>query len=88
VTHPHHPLAGQRVQLIRVRRGADPDLIIRLPDGYHGAIAASWTDYHGPPTPDVFPSDPPLLSIEGLWRIAEWVRQQREGPSSQGGPEL
>jgi hypothetical protein len=34
VTHPHHPLYHQQVQLIRVRRGPDPDLIIRMPDGY------------------------------------------------------
>ena len=77
VTHPHHPLHGQRIQLMRVRRGPDPDLIIRLPDGYHGAIAASLTDYHGPPDPDAYTMDPPLLSIEGLWRIAQWVQQQQ-----------
>src|SRR2546421_1653008 len=72
VTHPHHPLYGQRVRLIRVRRGPDPDLIIRLPDGYHGAIAASLTDYGGPVDPDLCGA-PPLLSIEGLWQIARWV---------------
>jgi len=77
VTHPHHPLHGQRVQLIRVRRGPDPDLIIRMPDGYHGAIAASLTDYVGLADPDLSAASPPLLSIEGLWQIAPWVRQQR-----------
>src|SRR5712691_8114706 len=39
VIHPHHPLYGQQVEIIRIRRGADPDLIIRHLDGYHGAIA-------------------------------------------------
>ena len=29
VIHPHHPLYGQQVEIIRVRRGPDPDLIIR-----------------------------------------------------------
>ena len=29
ITHPHHPLRGQRVEVVRVRRGADPDLIVR-----------------------------------------------------------
>jgi Family of unknown function (DUF5372) len=85
VTHPHHPLHGQRVRLMRVRRGPDPDLIIRLPDGYHGAIAASLTDYHGPPDPDVSTMDPPLLSIEGLWWMAQWVQQQHEGQPHSGG---
>src|SRR5207245_1096895 len=60
VTHPHHPLHGQRVRLIRVRRGPDPDLIIRLPDGYHGAIAASLTDYGGPGDPHLSATDPPF----------------------------
>ncbi len=77
VTHPHHPLHGQRVQLVRVRRGPDPDLIIRMSDGYHGAIAASLTDYAGPADPDLSLAEPPLLSIEGLWQIAQWVRQQK-----------
>ena len=70
MTHPHHPLYGQRVQLIRIRRGPDPDLIIRMPDGYHGAIAASLTDYAGVSPADGGPRELPLLSIEGLWQIA------------------
>ncbi|TMD96433.1 MAG: hypothetical protein E6I80_30095 [Chloroflexi bacterium] len=77
VTHPYHPLHGQRVQLIRVRRGPDPDLIIRMPDGYHGAIAASLTDYAGITEPNAGAAEPPLLSIEGLWRIAQLVEQQQ-----------
>jgi len=80
VTHPHHPLHGQHVQLIRVRRGRDPDLIIRLPDGYHGAIAASLTDYAGASLADPDAVEPPLLSLEGLWQIARWIsQQQRKG---------
>lgn len=88
VTHPHHPLHGQRVQLIRVRRGPDPDLIIRLPDGYHGAIAASLTDYGGATDPDLSAAEPPLLSVEGLWQIAQFVAQQRERSASPGDHKL
>ena len=84
VTHPYHPLSGQRVRLIRVRRGPDPDLIIRLSDGYHGAIAASLTDYAGAPDPDLCAAEPPLLSIEGLWQIAQWVRTQGEEQEPRG----
>jgi uncharacterized protein YbcC (UPF0753/DUF2309 family) len=69
---------GQRVQLIRVRRGPDPDLIIRMPDGYHGAIAASLTDYAGTPEADHRYTAPPLLSLEGLWQMAHWISQQRQ----------
>jgi hypothetical protein len=70
---------GQRVEIIRVRRGADPDLIVRLPDGYHGALAASLTDYAS--APGIAPSEvaPPRLSIEGLWQIATYVEQRRRG---------
>ena len=78
VTHPHHPLYSQRVQLIRVRRGPDPDLIIRMSDGYHGAIAASLTDYAGPPETDASSTEPPLLSPEGLWQMAHFIEQQRQ----------
>lgn len=88
MTHPHHPLHGQCVQLIRVRRGPDPDLIIRMPDGYHGAIAASLTDYAGASHPDLCASEPPLLSIEGLWQIAQWVRQQCEDQEPRGEHEV
>src|SRR3989440_11775813 len=66
VTHPHHPLHGQRVRLIRVRRGPDPDLLIRMPEGYHGAIAANLTDYAGPVDPYLCVVALPLLSIEWL----------------------
>src|SRR5216684_6535192 len=88
VTHPHHPLHGQRVQLIRVRRAPDPDLIIRMSDGYHGAIAASLTDYAGPSEPDPGAAEPPLLAIEGLWRIAQWVSQQQRPHPLPGGHEI
>ncbi len=77
MTHPHHPLYGHRVQLVRVRRGRDPDLIIRLPDGYHAAIAASLTDYVGPSLVDAAAAEPPLLLLEGLWQMAQWIAQQR-----------
>ena len=85
MTHPHHPLHGQRVQIIRVRRGRDPDLIIRMPDGYHGAIAASLTDYVGVSLPDPEVGTLSLLSLEGLWQIAQLIEQQRCLP---GGHEI
>jgi hypothetical protein len=77
VTHPHHPLYGQQAQIIRVRRGRDPDLIIRLPDGYHGAIAASFTDY-APSTEAQASGEPPLLSLAGLWQIAQFIECKRQ----------
>jgi len=71
------------VQVVRVRRGPDPDLIIRMPDGYHGAIAASLTDYLGRSEADPGLTEPPLLSVEGLWQIAQFIKQQRPLPGAQ-----
>ena len=77
VTHPHHPLYGQQVEIIRVRRGPDPDLIIRHLDGYHGAIAASWTTYAS--ASGAFPAEkPPVLDLEGLCQLARVVEQLQE----------
>jgi len=69
ITHPHHPLRGQRVEIVRIRRGTDPDLIVVLPDGRHAAVALSSTDYASAPE-----SPPPtaakhLLDLDGLRRV-------------------
>ena len=77
VIHPHHPLYGQQVEIIRVRRGPDPDLIIRHLDGYHGAIAASWTTYAS--ASDALPGEkPPVLDLEGLCQLARVVEHLQE----------
>jgi hypothetical protein len=69
---------------VRIRRGTDPDLIVRLADGYHAAIAMSWTDYAAPPTElDVADSEP-LLAVDGLRQMADLVAHLRRGP---GGPD-
>lgn len=65
------------MEIIRVRRGPDPDLIIRQIDGYHGAIAASWTTYAF--TPDELVGEKPaLLDLEGLLQVARLVEQLTE----------
>jgi hypothetical protein len=77
VTHPHHPLYGQQVVVIRVRRGPDPDLIIRFPDGFYGAISASWTDYATGPDMALSLDAPPLLDLLGLCQMAQLIEQLR-----------
>jgi Family of unknown function (DUF5372) len=71
VTHPHHPLRGQRVEIVRIRRGNDPDLIVVAPDGRHTAIALSSTDYAA--TPEIPPTVAAehLLSLDGLRRVVQ-----------------
>ena len=76
IAHPHHPLRGQRVEVVFVRRGADPDLVVRLPDGQHAAIARSWTGEGAPPRPAAGPA--PLFDVEGLRELARRVAQLRQ----------
>jgi hypothetical protein len=79
VTHPHHPLCGQQVAVVRLRRGANPDLIVRLPDGNHAAIAMSLTDYGGAAAaPAASSAAPALLDLEGLRQAAGLIAQLRQ----------
>ena len=73
ITHPHHPLYRQRVEVLTLRRGNDPDLIVRLPDQSHAAVAMSWTDYAGVTEPP--PSQQPLslLSLSALRKVAQLI---------------
>jgi hypothetical protein len=80
VTHPLHPLCGQRLEVVRVRRGADPDLIVRLPDGRHAALAQSSTADALPQ----LPADPPeastsmpLLDVDGLRHMVALIARIR-----------
>lgn len=78
ITHPYHPLFGQQVEIVRVRRGVDPDLIVRLPDGHHAAIAMSWTSSSPPSPRDTPPSaTPPLLDLNGLRQIVQLIDHMR-----------
>ena len=78
ITHPHHPLRGQRCVVVRVRRGTQPDVIVRLPDGSRAALALSWTDYKqtGPTEPS--PTELPLLDLNGLRHMAQLIAQLRQ----------
>jgi len=85
VTHPHHPLYGQQVAIVRLRQGANPDLVVRLPDGTHAAIAMHLTDYAGASTPQPAPVSPHLLDLAGLRQVVQLlqtIRQDRRWPSS------
>ena len=91
ITHPHHPLYGQRCEVIYIRRGIDPDLILRLPDGTHAAIAMSWTDAGEEQPFSAAQSDSaaPLLDLQGLRQIIDLVdqlRQQRRFPKPRRPP--
>ena len=67
-----------------MRRGADPDLIVRLPDGLHAAIAMSWTDYAHPTGCNSRPPPTHLLDFQGLRQAAQLIEhlRQQEGIAS------
>jgi Family of unknown function (DUF5372) len=79
ITHPHHPLCGQQVVIVGIRQGANPDLIIRLPDGTHAAIALSSTDYAAASSASL-PAAPStsLLALNGLRQIAQFLDRLRQ----------
>src|SRR5262249_48022899 len=71
ITHPHHPLRGQQVEIVCLRRGTVPQLVVRLPDGRHAAIALSDTDYLASPE-DELPARPDhLLDLQGLRQVLQ-----------------
>ncbi len=79
ITHPHHPLYQRHVEIIRIRRGTDPDLIVRLPDGTHAAVAMSLTDYTGSTDPLAIDS-PALLALAGLRQLVQLIDQWGQKP--------
>lgn len=78
ITHPYHPLCGQRVPIVRLRQGADPDLIVRLPDGTHAAVSMSSTDYAGRAADRPRGSATRLLELHGLRQLARLLAVLRQ----------
>jgi hypothetical protein len=77
ITHPYHPLRGQQVEVVRLRRGVNPTLIIRTPNGRHMAIAIESTNYLSDDDSDQPIGPRHLLDIEGLWHVAQFIEQRR-----------
>ena len=68
-----------------MRRGVNPTLIIRAPDGRHMAVALDSTDYIVADQVAQPMGPPHLLDIEGLWdavQLIEQIRQQSPAPTS------
>jgi len=78
ITHPHHPLCGQQLPVVCVRHGQSPDVIVRLPDNSHAAVALSATDYAAGPTDSLAPAAAGhLLDLQGLRQLAQRIDELR-----------
>lgn len=64
--------------MIRLRQGASPDLVVRLPDGSHAAIAMHLTDYAGAPAVRSITEAPCLLDLTGLRQVVQLVDHLRQ----------
>ena len=74
ITHPHHPLRGQRLPVVCIRHGERPDVIVRLPDGSHAAVARSATDYAADAPVALPPGPAPhLLDLQALRQVAQVI---------------
>ena len=79
ITHPHHPLRGQSLPVVCVRHGERPDVIVRLPDGSHAAVALSATDYAADSPAAPAPSTAlHLLDLQGLRQLAQRIDELRQ----------
>ena len=64
--------------MIRVRRGTQPDVIVRLPDGSRAALAQSWTDYGNPTPSEPTNTELPLLDLNGVRHVAQLIARLRQ----------
>jgi hypothetical protein len=79
ITHPYHPLRGHQVEVVGLRRGVSPDLIVRLPDGTHAAVALRSTDFaSSSSSAEPLAAEPPLLALEGLRQLAQGLNGFRQ----------
>lgn len=69
VTHPHHPLAGLTVEVVRGTRNPGSPIVVRTSDGSNLTIPKEWTDYYDSPD-QVLADTAHLCSLEGLKQLA------------------
>lgn len=73
ITHPHHPLAGTLVEVIRHRRGLRLGLIVRLPDGTSAGLSMEWVEPVQSEKVVEAEGQESELDVEGLRKMARVV---------------
>jgi hypothetical protein len=64
--------------VVCVRHGESPDVIVRLPDDSHAAVAVSATDYAADPSVVPTPTAAgQLLDLQGLRQMAQLIDDLR-----------
>lgn len=81
VTHPHHPLLGQKFDFVRERKGEKHHhVVVRLRDGHTAYLPVDYTDYvstrlsRPAPRGSSCASEERLLNVDGLLQMAKVIR--------------
>ncbi|MBI5029774.1 MAG: hypothetical protein HZB51_04550 [Chloroflexi bacterium] len=92
VIHPHHPLFGQIVPVLRPyhRQAGESQIVIPLPDGTQTFIAESWTEPVAAslPTSPSVPESPtqPWVNATSLLSLAKLVVAFKANPDPERSP--
>ena len=84
ITHPFHPLHGQRFEVLKRRRVAGIDtLILRHPERGSYTVAQDWTDWGLPEVSTALASEAQKLAVVPLLQLttvlAELAERASEG---------
>ena len=78
LTHPCHPLRGAQGYFIRgPKTDSDDWILLELPDGKLHRIPKAWTSL-APVDAYLLLTSPPLLRLDCLFEVAEWVAMRRK----------
>ena len=79
ITHPCHPLAGQRVDVIHYcPDGAVPSVVIELPDQSLQCLPVRWTDRCVPEWYAANASEGSRLSAPALLEVVKWLEKWKD----------
>jgi hypothetical protein len=85
ITHPFHPLHGQKLEVIKVLRGENSKIVVRLPNGKHSRMLREWTDYDASKVNQTSADHPCLLDIKGLREVVQIINNIKPERSSWSG---